>query len=1057
MIAATGFVGGPTPAAATPIPTVECSSQAATEVAALAMAAQCGEPVEIRDATSETTMAWALPTGAVRQQISAAPVRVRQDGDWAPVDLGFELQLDGSITSRAHPEGLILSGATTMAGDHQLAAVGVGNERVAMGWTGALPAPNLEGSKATYAEVKPGIDLVLEATLRGVESFYIVKNRAAAAYVDELTVPITGAEVDAHRLKTNGELRLLDENHHVVAASPTPLMWDARTNPSTGEPAEVRTMESDVIARTATDSSADAEPIEAGGVNLIITPDAEFLADPATVYPVTIDPTLELTDPTWDTSVREGTTTDLSTQSSLQIGGPAGNVARSFVNFDVSGLKGKHITAATVGFYNSASSSCTNVDWEIWSVMGSNLDTRWTNQPTWKTKEAMSSATKAGPGSCTAAGMIYINGLNFFQRQADEQRNIGYMGVRATVESNAAAAKTFYSQNYTDISKSPYAIVDFSASPVLTARATEASGSCVTGAARPAVRTLTPALSATFTDADSTIVDTAFEYQTITGTPIGTQNIIATPIGQAARAYIEQDLLTAGQSYRWRVKATDETSTSSDWSGWCEFTVLAHFTSDTATTHDDSYVPTPIFQTPVDDQQSATTIPDTLPVTADGETPPVTGATGDDEVTLDMDEIDEEGFATADVVDPADPATALDPNSAPATTATIGADTCGVGAPVGQTVICQRPATAAETAASDAADEAALAAGEASISSSGLTKSPPKICLGTTGQWRINRFEACYKQIYPINMWRGATPIGSVTSSVYRYSRMNVISSKWDFHLYFSVFAAAGNTLGVRVDSTFMTCNNHCTVDFHRMGGSIAYNKAKVRLDGTVRAKSIARYKRYNMQAFMTFGAMSTTSIALPTNVHRMDSNWVRCDNALKTNSTGCTVPNFVPTVTYKLNGPRPTLAKHIKNGIASQLLGKPYCGTTTTTSVQNGQCSTQTALNRVYDLQTRKDNRAQACPASLKKPEAKSCDEYPMASTRQGGMSAGINDWRTFQGCQMGDNYKTGKKGWSRCFIDADDNKLGGLDLAAFYGNSQEKGQRILDNDPFFVATPWS
>jgi hypothetical protein len=79
------------------------------------------------------------------------------------------------------------------------------------------------------------------------------------------------------------------------------------------------------------------------------------------------------------------------------------------VNFDVSALKGKHINSATTGLFNYQSNSCTNVDWEIWSVTASNTSTRWTNQPTWKTKEGQSSATKGGTNGCTTAGMIYID------------------------------------------------------------------------------------------------------------------------------------------------------------------------------------------------------------------------------------------------------------------------------------------------------------------------------------------------------------------------------------------------------------------------------------------------------------------------------------------------------------------------------------------------------------------------------------------------------------------------------------------------------------------------
>ena len=52
----------------------------------------------------------------------------------------------------------------------------------------AAAHPTLVGNKATYAEVKSGIDLVVEATVEGVESFYVVKNRADVLKVTEVVV-----------------------------------------------------------------------------------------------------------------------------------------------------------------------------------------------------------------------------------------------------------------------------------------------------------------------------------------------------------------------------------------------------------------------------------------------------------------------------------------------------------------------------------------------------------------------------------------------------------------------------------------------------------------------------------------------------------------------------------------------------------------------------------------------------------------------------------------------------------------------------------------------------
>ena len=556
-------------------PAQQCSAAAATEAEAVEMAVACKRQVEITDATSQTSKASVLPSGTIRREISAAPVRVKQNDTWVPVDLDLVMRADGSVAPKAHPDNLTIAGARTPDGAqgadavHDLAVLGEGASRVAMGWSGALPKPTLDRNKATYADVRPGVDLIVEATPKGVESFYIVKNKAAAAHVTELTVPLSGTSVASHRRAKDGAVTLLDGNGKTVAYSPAPLMWDARTD-ATGAPKHVRAMGSKATARVA---SKSALATANAGVDLALTPDATFMADPATVYPVTIDPTLNLDNPTWDTWVREATTSDQSTSYALQIGAfTNGNVARSFVNWDISALKGKHITSATTGFYNYQSNSCTNIGWEIWSVTGSDTNTRWTNQPTWKTKEGASTATKAGPNACVAAGTVYVNSTQYFQRQADEQRNIGYMGVRATDETNAASAKNFYSDNHTDATKAPFAIVDYQSFAVASLMSTNGDSGCTTGVNRPAIATATPVLGVQIDDPEGTAVQSEMELATLAGTTIATTTSPIQASGTTFTTTVPSGQLTNGQSYKWRSRGTDST-TWAPWTTWCEFTV----------------------------------------------------------------------------------------------------------------------------------------------------------------------------------------------------------------------------------------------------------------------------------------------------------------------------------------------------------------------------------------------------------------------------------------------------------------------------------------------------
>ncbi|MEU7905350.1 trypsin-like serine protease [Actinoplanes sp. NPDC049118] len=554
-----------------------CVATQATEAAATAMAENCGDRVLIDAATSETSQSWALPDGQVQVELSSAPVRARKNNTWVPVDLRLVRQPDGSIAPVAHPDELRLSGAVDVAGVHELAVLGSGSDQVAMGFDGKLPEPELTGSKATYHNVKPNIDLVVEATPKGVESFYVVRKRTAAAQVAKLTMPITGVDATSHKLDKDGALTLLDASNEVVASSPQPLMWDARTDKVTGEPAVQRRVGVTAKHRNATRKTGKRAPIEGAGVDLALTPDMDFLTDPDTVYPVTIDPVVTTTNnDTYDTWVRDGLTTDQTTSTYLQIGAWSGKVARAYLNWNTSAFKGKHISTASLSLWNSASNTCTNQIWEAWTIIGgANTSTRWTNQPEWRYKDDASSATKSGLNGCIAGGRVYMNNMaGFFQRSADAGIDVSHMGLRASDESHPAAAKNFYSADYTDTTKLPQVTVTYDNKPTIGAVSTTPATTCTTGSGRPLIATTTPSLGAVVSDDNST-VGAKFEWWS-KGVQVGELTTATTSTsGSVVRAAIPASQeLTDGMTYSWRAYGlTADGTVSAAPSNWCEFTV----------------------------------------------------------------------------------------------------------------------------------------------------------------------------------------------------------------------------------------------------------------------------------------------------------------------------------------------------------------------------------------------------------------------------------------------------------------------------------------------------
>ncbi|WP_422774881.1 DNRLRE domain-containing protein [Plantactinospora sp. WMMC1484] len=532
----------------------------ADEAVSLRTARETGKPVQVKSLTSETTEVYALPNGQFRADIAAGMQRFRRGGDWVSVDLNLTAQADGSVAPVAHPNDLRISGARGVGG-HELAAVGVDDDRVAMGWSGALPKPMLHANRATYVDARPGVDLVVEATRFGFEQFLVVKNRAAVAQVEKVTFPFSGPGVATAERSADGAITLADRSGEQTARIPAPLMWDARRDLA-GSPASQKPVRTEVADRV-------------GGVELTLTPDPTWLHSSATVFPVTIDPTVNPLTTTFDTYVRQSVTTDQSAQPDLQIGllatTPA-TLTRSFLTWDTTVLAGKQITAATVSFWNFWSHTCTPTGWTIWSTGTATATTRFTSQPTWDHEEATSTATH-GSSDCSDAWAT-IDGRSFFQRAATANKTRAGMGIRAADETITSGFKQFRSRDGASAAEDPKASVTYNSWPTVTARSTVPTTSCVAGSGRPLVNTLTPQFKATVSDGDGTAMTVTFEWWAMDADkPIGSASFGGVASGATAAATVPAGAFVDGGIYRWRVKAADGVANSDVWSSFCEMQV----------------------------------------------------------------------------------------------------------------------------------------------------------------------------------------------------------------------------------------------------------------------------------------------------------------------------------------------------------------------------------------------------------------------------------------------------------------------------------------------------
>lgn len=195
------------------------------ELSSLAAAQASGNRIEVVAARSETETVWANPDGeSFTAEIAAVPVRVRRGDEWVPVSTDLVRRSDGSVGPEATPVELAFSGG----GDDVLARVADGDAWVSFAWPGVLPEPSLDGPIATYANVLPGVDLVVQAGVEGFSEYLVVQTQAAAASPELTQLEFEVAtSAGLSLVESDGGLTVHDAAGEPLFTGPPPRMWDS--------------------------------------------------------------------------------------------------------------------------------------------------------------------------------------------------------------------------------------------------------------------------------------------------------------------------------------------------------------------------------------------------------------------------------------------------------------------------------------------------------------------------------------------------------------------------------------------------------------------------------------------------------------------------------------------------------------------------------------------------------------------------------------------------------------------------------------------------------------
>ncbi|NMO56349.1 VCBS repeat-containing protein [Actinoplanes sp. TBRC 11911] len=542
---------------------------------AMAEASRTGKQVLVDTETTATSRTWARPDGQLHSEFHAVPQRARTaDGRWQPIDNTLR-PVDGTIRP-VNPYTPVRFSAGSEKDESVLAEVDAGGHTITYTWPGKLPAPVLDGSRALYPEVRPGVDLL--TTVReegGFGQLLIVKNAQAAAD-RTLSYGLSADGAVFRRDATTGGVHIYDAAGTEIGSIPTPMAWDASG----------RDPESPETPRTSVATSADvlklsglagAEPGSRqapmpttldgdGNGHVRLSLDAAgLLRDPAVRFPLFLDPTINAGEQAWlfvskshpNSNFMNGTGYNGGT-TDARVGheDETGVTARSFWRMAYANIKGAKVSDADFKVLNNHSWSCTTREMQLYQTGAISTGNTWNKQPAWSYLQQKLSFAHGYNSSCADA-YVSFNVMDAAQRAADAGSTSITLGLRASSEGDTLTWRKFQASTATlevDYNRPPAQPTDGTTTP---------GGACVIA---PATRTLAKTnivLKAKATDPDKNLSKLRFRFwATTAAVPAGT---LVTPDSAGwASLTIPTTSLTDKVSYNWDVRAEDSSSAVSD-------------------------------------------------------------------------------------------------------------------------------------------------------------------------------------------------------------------------------------------------------------------------------------------------------------------------------------------------------------------------------------------------------------------------------------------------------------------------------------------------------------
>lgn len=365
-------------------------------------------------------------------QLYSGPIHYREGGEWKPIvnTLVPSPREDYARENEANDYRLLLP-QNLHDGPVRVER---GAHWVAFSLVGARAEGAFSGQTATYPEALPGVTVSYTAQNDRVKEAITLAGPAAPstfAFQVETSPGLTARPTEG------GEVEFVDADEQVRLSFADPYMYDASgTEEAFSEAVEV--------------SFAEGP----SGLTLTLTADPVWLADPARVWPVTIDPTLPPLNPAKDCYVVSSPYANNKhcDRVVVKMGQEGGTIRRTLLDFDLSSVPvPANIHDADLAMYLD---DATTGQWADWVVRW--VQSPWTNDVTWNTKPAMGSidfALRTMNGS--SLGWKHWHPTELVQRWVNGRYGNFGMYLRQSTE-NVNNILSFISTDHADSTQWPH-------------------------------------------------------------------------------------------------------------------------------------------------------------------------------------------------------------------------------------------------------------------------------------------------------------------------------------------------------------------------------------------------------------------------------------------------------------------------------------------------------------------------------------------------------------------------------------------------------------------------